>query len=66
MALTDKDLMPFGKYRGTEMANVPAYYLIYIYNKYDLDKTLQTRKVLEYIEDNLEILETELKNGKDG
>ena len=31
--MTDQDLMPFGKYKGTEMANVPDIYLLWLYNR---------------------------------
>jgi uncharacterized protein (DUF3820 family) len=30
MKLTDKDLMPFGKYRGKTMEKVPAGYLLWV------------------------------------
>lgn len=29
--LTDESLMPYGQHEGTEMINVPADYLIYLY-----------------------------------
>lgn len=59
MILTDESPMPFGKWQGRKMANVPADYLIWLYenNKCNND-------VREYIEDNLEVLRFEIKNGK--
>jgi uncharacterized protein (DUF3820 family) len=54
--LNDNSLMPFGKYKGTEMANVPASYLIWIYenNKCSLE-------VIKYVRDNLDVLTEEVK-----
>lgn len=59
MILTDESPMPFGKYQDRKMANVPADYLIWLYenNKCNND-------VREYIEDNLEVLRFEIKNSK--
>lgn len=48
---TDKTPMPFGKYKGTAMANVPAPYLLWLHNAgCDHDG------VRGYINDNLEVL----------
>jgi len=33
MKLTDESPMPFGKYKGEKMANVPASYLKWIYDE---------------------------------
>lgn len=52
--LTDSDPMPFGKHKGSKMANVPADYLLFLYNK-----DLPDGNVKEYIFDNLEALEAE-------
>ena len=52
--LTDKSKMPYGKYIGVEMANVPANYLLWLY---DNDKC--SGSVKEYIEDNIDILKKE-------
>lgn len=52
--LTDESIMPWGIHKGTKMANVPASYLLYMYdnNKCDLP-------VKEYIKENLEVLKKE-------
>ncbi len=54
--LTDESLMPFGKYKGKKMANVPAYYLLYIY-----DGGLMAGPVYDYIQDNIDALKQEIK-----
>ena len=54
MSLTDKSIMPFGKHKGVAMANVPAQYLIWLYEN---DKC--NSEVKEYIEDNMDILKKE-------
>jgi len=54
--LTDNSAMPFGKYKGLKMANVPASYLIWIYenNKCSLE-------VIKYVRTNLDVLQEEVK-----
>lgn len=54
--LTDECPMPYGKYQGTAMANVPSDYLLYIYKENKLNA-----EVREYIYENLEVLESEVK-----
>ena len=53
--LTDKDPMPFGKYRGKAMANVPAVYLLWLYNEGCNDTAVR-----QYITDNLDCLNKEV------
>jgi Putative quorum-sensing-regulated virulence factor len=59
--LTDKSLMPFGKHRGTEMANVPASYLMWLFEGWEETppKTAEAKQVLEYVEANKDLLERE-------
>jgi len=56
----DDDVMPFGKYKGTKMANVPASYLEWARKSWTLTPT--TSGVLGYIQDYREAIELELKN----
>lgn len=55
--LTDTDIMPFGKYKGLPMEQVPDSYLIWLYTKYQEDAANgkeivgDSHKVLLYIED---------------
>jgi len=49
--------MPIGKFRGVALSNVPAYYLIYIFDeKYEMPENLRT-----YIKENYIALKTEAK-----
>jgi len=57
--LTDQSIMSFGKYKGHKLANIPADYLIFIYNEYDLKPYLK-----QYIKDNLQGLQQEVKLAK--
>jgi uncharacterized protein (DUF3820 family) len=57
--LTDQSIMSFGKYKGHKLANVPAEYLIFIYNEYDLLAPLK-----KYISDNLQGLKQEVNLAK--
>lgn len=54
--LTDESLMPWGKYQGDEMINVPASYLIWLY-----DNNKCSGDVKAYIEDNYDVLNEEVQ-----
>lgn len=57
--LQDTDPMPFGKYKGTPMKEVPAYYLLWLW-----DNDRMSPSVEHYIEQNLEVLEAEAEKSK--
>jgi len=60
MILDDDSIINFGPYKGRKLINIPAEYLLGIYNNKISDKDL-----LEYIKDNLDVLKFECKkNGK--
>jgi uncharacterized protein (DUF3820 family) len=54
--MDDYDLMPFGKYKGYELGDVPAEYLLNI-----LRSGEATGQLKEYIEDVKDILEVEVQ-----
>jgi len=54
--MTDSDLMPYGKYKGEKMANVPASYLLWLYEN---DKC--STHVLQYVRENYDVLKMEVK-----
>jgi hypothetical protein len=56
-ALTDLDLMPFGKHKGTPMQDVPASYLEWLWNKRPL---VDQKAVENYIWNSKEAIEKEL------
>lgn len=53
--LTDNSLMPYGKHKGEKMANVPASYLIWLY-----DNNRCSGSVKEYIKENYDSLIQEI------
>jgi uncharacterized protein (DUF3820 family) len=61
MPIDDEDVMPWGVHAGKKMQDVPAKYLIWL---------LETNKcagdVKKYIQDNLEHLKLEVKQGING
>lgn len=60
LPMTDESLMPFGKYKGKAMANVPAYYLLWVWeNVNPLRDPLKT-----YIETNLDVIKEEVKRSQ--
>lgn len=56
MKLTDKDIIDFGVHKGKSLANIPASYLLWLW---DNKKCFGDLK--DYIEDNLDILRSEVK-----
>jgi len=56
VSLNDDSLMPWGKYKGYNMANVPASYLLWLYDNNKCDG-----QVKDYILDNLSFLREEYK-----
>jgi uncharacterized protein (DUF3820 family) len=54
--MNDESLMPFGKYKNEKMANIPASYLMWLY-----DNNKCSLEVREYIKDNLDVLREEVR-----
>lgn len=52
MLLNDTDPMPWGKYKGTPMANVPASYLLWLHE----NNKANDYPVKKYIANNFEVL----------
>lgn len=52
---TDNSLMPFGKYKGEKMANVPSDYLLWIF-----ENNKCTQEVAKYIAENLDVIKSEI------
>jgi len=57
--MRDSDLMPFGKYFGKKMIDIPAPYLMFL-----LNNNCGHQAVKAYIDGNLEILKAEVKKIK--
>lgn len=57
--LTDAGIMPYGRYQGWKMIDVPAEYLLWLFENHKCD-----RRVRDYIEDNMSALEMEVKAKK--
>jgi len=58
--LEDNDLMPFGKHKGDKMIEVPAEYLLWLYNN-----NLKDGNVKNYIEDiTIKALQQEVEENK--
>lgn len=55
--MKDTDLMPFGKYKGTPMANVPDSYLLWLYGELKEGERKGIKKmeghdnIVSYVED---------------
>jgi uncharacterized protein (DUF3820 family) len=54
--MTDVDLMPYGKYKGEQMANVPPEYLLWLF-----ENNKCSGNVKAYIEDAMDFLKGEIK-----
>ena len=61
--LGDKDRMPFGKYNGKTMEEVPVGYLLWLDTELEEQTLLNEAQqaVREYIDDNRSVLESESK-----
>lgn len=57
--LNDSSFMPFGKWTGTRMANVPADYLLWLY-----DNKKCNAEVAEYIKENIDVLKKQVEEEK--
>jgi uncharacterized protein (DUF3820 family) len=54
--MTDESTMPFGKYKGDKMANIPADYLLWLY-----ENSKVYGEVKQYIKDNLDVIKSEIE-----
>lgn len=54
--LADESIMPYGVHKGKEMANVPASYLLWLY-----ENNKCSGEVREYVKDNLDVIKTEIE-----
>ena len=50
--MDDNSIMPFGKYKNCKLANVPASYLIWLYDNYEY-RSDNINEVRKYIEQNM-------------
>jgi uncharacterized protein (DUF3820 family) len=57
--LNDNSPMPFGKYQGKAMINVPAQYLLWLFNK-----GCGNEQVKRYIMENIDVLNSEVSRVK--
>ena len=60
--LEDADIMPFGKYNGTRLEEVPAKYLLWLWNnglKNDLKEDDDKGSVSRYIKNSMSALKEE-------
>lgn len=55
MKIDDNSTMPFGKYKGEKMANVPPDYLIWLYENGKCYGDIK-----DYIAENMEVLKSEI------
>jgi len=54
--MTDESIMPFGKYKGEKLANVPPEYLLWLYDEGKCYGELRT-----YIADNMDSIKAEIE-----
>ena len=63
--LSDESIMPWGKYKGEELQDIPASYLIWlegeILKKWEDGRTLFQNGILVYVSENRDVLESEAK-----
>lgn len=61
--MNDNSTMPFGKFQGTKLANVPAHYLLWLYDQPSFKSQVIGHKgdLRRYIEENMDVLKQEIK-----
>lgn len=57
--MTDNSVMPYGKYKGVKIANIPADYLIWIF-----ENNKCTPEVAKYIGENIDVLKAEINRNR--
>lgn len=57
--MDDNSLMPFGKHKGEKMIDVPAAYLLWLY-----ENGKCYGEVRAYIEDNMQVIKDQIKRSK--
>lgn len=62
--LVDTDLMPWGKHKGTQMQDVPASYLFWLWADCGKESQTKTCPVAAYIEHSLDALQDEYPDGE--
>jgi hypothetical protein len=60
LPMTDESLMPFGKYKGKKMGEIPDYYLLWLWDNASLRDPLKA-----YIADNLEVIKTNIRRSQE-
>ena len=58
---TDLSLMPFGNFKHKALVEVPAWYLLQIYEENKFKKSEKQQALKVYIEANIEVLQKEKK-----
>ena len=58
-AYTDKTPIFFGKHKGTKLANVPANYLLWLFDTSEQGTRMFDQKLAAYIKANLQCLKME-------
>ena len=61
MSATDETIMPWGKHKGEKLANMPASYLIWLYENSEIRTQHHNKWLADYIRSNWEALKTEVK-----
>jgi hypothetical protein len=61
--LTDNDLMPFGKHRGTRMKAVPADYFFWLWTEAGFEDKVAVDPVADYINRNIKTLRQDWPDG---
>lgn len=65
MKFTDDSVMPWGKYQGEKMSNVPDSYLLWLWTDGQKFRA-NNRALFAYIEDNLDAIKSNIKNESNG
>lgn len=63
LTLMDTDRMPWGKFKGVPMEDVPADYLFYLWTNLGFERKVNIDPVADYINRRLDTLEEDYPDG---
>lgn len=63
--MNDKSEMPFGKYKGVKLEDVPDEYLLWLYNDGEMEThTTKRKELFDYIVDNLDAIKLNVEQNQ--
>lgn len=62
--MKDTDIMPFGKHKGKMLGEIPADYMIWLYEEMKVKRNPFAKRFTEYLQSNLEYYKQQLDENR--